>query len=314
MRVTAIVALASLPLLLAGCPKGERARADATAKEKKAAPKIPKRGALAQKILYERGKSLLRAGRPAEAIKAFHEAVTAHPRGEALANCYLGLGSAYGELRRYAAAVAAYEKVVELRPGDPAAYQALAIGQEEAGKLQAARASLEQSLALDPDQLSAYQDLAGLHLKEKDLEGAKKAYVRYEFRRTALIKALGLAKSEERREAAAVALGQARDEATAKALGLALTDRSRRVRLAVIRALGQQGLGEGEGPLRQLLARTKDAEERRLCQISLKTIASTPQPPPQRAPAAVDAGSGNKSSSGGPTAPPPAKGKSSSAP
>lgn len=289
----ALVAAVALSLLLTGCPKRDAPRADAALKPgKKSAPKIPQRGVLAQKVLYEQAKSLLRAGRPAESIKIFRKAISAHPRGEALSNCYLGLGSAFGELRRFKAAVAAYEKVVQLRPSDPAAYQALAIGQEEAGQLEAARGSLEQSLALDADQLSAYQDLAGLYLKAKDLEGAKKAYVRYEFRRTALIKALGLAKSEERREAAGVALGQARDEATAKALGLALTDRSRRVRLAVIRALGQQGLQQGAGPLRQLLARTKDAEERRACQISLKTIASTPQPGPQSAPAAAPAGSG----------------------
>jgi tetratricopeptide (TPR) repeat protein len=311
MRLGPVAALALLSLLLTGCPKREEPRADAALKAgKKAAPEIPQQGALAQKVLYEQAKSLLRAGRPAESIKIFRKAIKAHPSGDALANCYLGLGSAYGELRRFKAAVAAYEKVVQLRPSDPAAYQALAIGQEEAGQLKAARGSLEQSLALDADQLSAYQDLAGLYLKDKDLEGAKKTYVRYEFRRTALIKALGLAKSEERREAAGVALGQARDEATAKALGLALTDRSRRVRLAVIRALGQQGLREGVGPLRQLLARTKDAEERRLCQISLKTIASTPQPGPQPSPTAALADSG----AGGTAPPPPAKGGASPKP
>jgi len=195
--------------------------------------------------------------------------------------------------------VAAYEKVVELRPSDPAAWQALAIGQEEAGQLGQARQSLEQSLALDADQLSAYQDLASLCLKEKDLEGAKQAYTRYEFRRTALIKALGLARSEERREAAAAALGQARDEATAKALGLALTDRSRVVRLAVIQALGQQGLVQGEGPLRLLLAKTTDPEERRLCQISLQIIARSPQPAPQPPPSfSGDAGSGTSAPRG----------------
>ena len=91
----------------------------------------------------------------------------------------------------------------------------------------------------------------------------------------------------DRRVNAAHFLGDARDEATVKALGLALTDSSRSVRLAVVRALGRQGLTAGAGPLKALLAKTADAKVKREIQVSLKAIAAAEQPKPQPAPAPV---------------------------
>ncbi len=274
-------------LALGGCPSKKKTPGGAKPGAKNKAPDVPNTGPLAQKILYEQAKSLLRAGRMIQAEKASRRAIAAHDKGPVLANCYLGLGSTLGEQGKHREAVKAYEKVTDLRPTDPDAYRALAIGQEDAGMLKKARQSLEQSLALDGDQLSAYQDLAGLCLKERDIEAAKKVYLRYELRRTALIRTLGLVKDVDRRVAAARALGDARDEATTKALGLALTDSSRSVRMAVIRALGQQGLNAGAGPLKALLKRTADAEVQREIQISLKAIAAAEQPAAQPAPLPV---------------------------
>jgi len=276
-----------LAVLLVACPK-KRDRGDDRTRVGKAKkpppPNVPSSGPLAQKIHFEQAKSLLRAGQPARAIPVFRQAIEADPAGKLVASCYLGLGSAHGDMRQHGRAVDAFQKVIELAPSDPEGYRALAIGLEDATRLREARQALEQAVALDPDQLSAYQDLAGLYLKEKDVEGAKKSYLRYELTRTRLIRTLGLVKDEDRRVRAAEGLGDARDEATAKALGLALTDRSRKVRLAVIRSLGQQRLAEGAGPLRALLKKTKDAEERRLIQLSLQAIGSAPQPSPESAP------------------------------
>lgn len=275
-------------LLATACPRSPHktptADTGTVSKPEKRPPDIPQRGPLAQRIHYEQAKSLLRAGRPADAVEVFRRAIDADPKGEMVANCYLGLGSALGELKRARQAVEAYSKVVELLPRDPEAYRALAIGQEEAGQLSEAQLSLQQALALDPDQLSAYQDLAALYLKQKDDEGAKKSYLQYELRRTYLIKTLGLSKDEQARVNAARALGDARDEATAKALGLALTDRSRAVRLSVIRALGQQALSQGTGPLKALLDKTTDPEEKRAIQLSLDIIHKAAQPGPQPEP------------------------------
>lgn len=248
--------------------------------EAKQAPDIPEKGPLAQKVLYERAKGLLRAGQPAQAEAAFRRAIEADPGGKLAANCHLGLGSALAEQGQHRQAVAVYKQVVRLAPTDPEAYRALAIGQEEAGDHEGAIENLGHALALDPDQLSAYQDLAGLHLRRKDVENAKDAYTRYELRRTALIRTLGLSKSVERRVEAAQRLGDARDEATVKALGLALTDRDARVREAVIRALARQGLKAGEGPLRALIARSQDEKEKRLASQALEAIAAAPPPGP----------------------------------
>lgn len=298
-----VLVLVLIPLL-AACPDKKQQVGQATASkplnrgQAPPPPSVPESGPLAQKIRFEQAKSLLRAGRPEQAVTEFRHAIDADPTGKLLASCYLGLGSAHGDLKRHAQAVKAFQKVVELEPSDPEGFRALAIGLEDAGRLREARQALQQALALDPDQLSAYQDLAGLHLKEKDMEGAKQAYLGYELTRTRLIRTLGLARDEKPRVRAAQALGDARDEATTKALGLALTDRSREVRLAVIRSLGQQHLAEGAGPLRRLLSRTRDAEERRLIQLSLQAIETAPQPPPQSAPSAVESGKRGDSGAG----------------
>ncbi len=278
-------------LLLAACPadreatEGKRVEPAPTKKAappstKKAAPDIPSKGPLAQKIYYEQAKGLLRGGRVEESAEAFRRAIAAQEEGKLASNCYLGLGSALGELGQRSAAVAAYRKVVALSPRDPDAYRALAIGLEELGRLDEAAATLRQSLQLDPDQLTAYQDLASLFLRQKDQKNARTVFMAYEQRRATLIKLLGLSRNPEEREAAAALLGQARDESTAKALGLALGDKDARVRMAVIVALGQQGLKAGAGPLKAMLEQTKDAAERKAIQRSLESIAAAVQPAP----------------------------------
>ncbi len=284
-----LLLILALALALGACPQRRAARPDEggaprpPAKKAQRPPDIPESGPLAQKILYEQAKGLLQTGKAAQAVELFRRAIDAHPRGDLLPSCYLALGSAYGDLGRHAEALEAYRKVVTLRPDDPEGFRALAIGQEEAGKLGEARASLEHAISLNPDQPSAYQDLANLWLREKNVEEAKKVYLRYELTRTRLILALAKNKDEEQRAAAAAALGEAKDEATARALGLALTDRSKKVRLAVIHALGQQGLASGAGPLRELLGRTTDPAEKRQIEASLRAISLAPQPTSQPA-------------------------------
>ena len=300
-----VVGICLAAQIVAGCPSPKRhAQQDSGARAAKPkaerAPDMPSKGPLAQKIYYEQAKGLLRGGRLEPAAAAFRRAIKAQESGKLSANCYLGLGSTLGEMGQHEAAVAAYRKVVLLSPTDPDAYRALAIGLEEMGKLAEAAESLKQSLNLDPDQLTGYSDLAGIYLRVKDQPNAQKAFLAYEARRTTLIRVLGLSKDEEERATAAALLGQARDESTAKALGLALSDGSLPVRLAVIRALGQQGLKAGAGPLRALLERSTDDAERQAIKQSLLSIASAmradtapparaPAPPPAKAPAAAPA-------------------------
>ncbi len=281
-----------LVLSMAACPSPRRhaqpegqasppnKASSAKVKTEAKAPDIPSKGPLAQKIYYEQAKGLLQGGRLDEALLTFRRAISAHEGGKLSANCYLGLGSTLSEMDKKEAAVDAYRKVVELSPRDPDAYRALAIGLEEVGKLEEAASNLRQSLELDPDQLTAYQDLAALFLQRKEPAKAQEVFLAYEKRRATLIKILGLSKEVDQREAAAALLGQARDESTAKALGLALSDGDDGVRLAVIYSLGQQGLKAGVGPLRALLKRSKDDQERKAIKQSLEAIAAAKQPAP----------------------------------
>ncbi len=288
LAIAVVIAMGSW-LTLPACTKdsgrrGERGRVDTSKRTRgkrpkppKKVPDLPARGPLAQRVLYQQAKGLLKAGRADKAIVVFRRAAAAH-QGGLEASCYLGLGSALAEAGQKQEAVEAFQKVVRLRPSDATAYQMLAIGLRDAGKLAQAAAALEQASALEPDRLSTYQDLMALRLETKDTPSAQQVYARYEARRKLLIQRLG-APLAGKREDAAAALGQARDDETAKALITALGDQSASVRMAVIRALGQQGLPVAQKPLEALLKRSKHPHERRAIKRSLDAIKNAPPAP-----------------------------------
>lgn len=249
------------------------------ARPRKPPPELPERGPLAQRVLYQQAKGLLRAGRAAAAIPIFRRAIEAHAGGQQQANCYLGLGSALSDTGKKQEAVEAFRKVVELLPQDAQAQQMLALGLTDLGKRAEAAAALEKAVALAPDRLSTYQDLMALYLEQKDIKGAQGVYGRYESRRALLAQRLKTSPRAEVREDAAAALGQARDGATSKVLVAALADRSASVRMAAIRALGQQGLVAGKKPLETLLGRVRHPEERRAIKQSLEAIKHAPPAP-----------------------------------
>lgn len=268
----------SSALSLVRCRCSERgAHPDAADAAKPAAPRpatpeLPERGPLAQKVLYAQAKTLLNAGRSAEAEQLFRRALAAQSRGLEAANCHLGIAAALADQGRHAEAVTAYRDVVRLRPGDAEARRALAVGLEEAGDLEGAQEALKQALVLDADQLSGYQDLAALQLRGGDEASAKETYERYERRRVALLAVATKAGATDARLAALEALADARDEQTARALAGALGEPDRTLRLAIVAALGRQGLGVGAEALRGLLARTEAADERRTIELSLEAI------------------------------------------
>ncbi|MCK5796546.1 MAG: HEAT repeat domain-containing protein [Deltaproteobacteria bacterium] len=255
-------------------------------------PDLPERGALAQKILYQQAKGLLKAGRQDKAVAVFRRAIAAH-QGGLEANCYLGLGSSLSDMGKKREAVEAFQKVVTLRPKDAMAYQMLAIGLRDIGSNVEAAKALERASVLEPDHLSIYQDLMALDLEAKRTKAAQKVYERYEARRKNLLQRVLEAKEAGLREDAAVALGEARDDETARGLVRALSDRSPAVRMAVIRALGQQGLAVARKPLVALKKTTRSAEERRAIRLSIEaidhaspapTITTMPSPPASATP------------------------------
>lgn len=282
-----VVALLALPACTKDAGKGGEGRTDRKGSPAKGAkkprnkgkkvPDLPERGPLAQRVLYQQAKGLLKAGRADKAIAVFRRAAAAH-KGGLEASCYLGLGSALAEAGKKREAVEAFRKVVRLRPSDATAYQMLSIGLRDAGKLKEAAEALEQASALEPDRLSTYQDLMALRLEMKDTAAAQRVYASYEARRKLLIQRLG-SPTAGKREDAAAALGQARDDETAKALLTALDDQNAAVRMAVIRALGQQGLPLARAPLEALLKKSKHRHERRAIKLSLDAIKNAPPAP-----------------------------------
>ncbi len=67
---------------------------------------------------------------------------------------YLGLGHAYTKLKMPDEAVASFEEAVELAPGDPGAYRALAEARAAADDLPGARKALERAVDLSPRNVS----------------------------------------------------------------------------------------------------------------------------------------------------------------
>jgi tetratricopeptide (TPR) repeat protein len=215
--------------------------------------------------LYAEGKSALAEKKLALAVDYFSRASAAAADAELRANCWLGLGAAYGEQGDHAHSVAAYEQVTVLRPDDADAWRVLAEGLEAAGKRDRQAQALEHVIAIDADDLSAYLELAGLDASLGKMETSKDVYVRYEARRRDALVALGKAKDPAVRSQAADILGGARDAATARALVLALTDKDPAVRVACAQALTRIGLEvdpDVRPALKAMLAKEKDARVR----------------------------------------------------
>jgi tetratricopeptide (TPR) repeat protein len=280
-----------------GAKAAAQPRPKLVTKTRPPAPELPTSGPIAQKALYVQGKSLLRKGLSRQAIDVFRRAIAAHSDPDRRANCYLGLGAALSDSGDKKGAVAAYRQVVALRPKDGAAYQVLAMGLSDVGDRAGAKEALSAASKLEPDRLSLYQDLISLQLEDKEVDAAQKAYLRYEKARKALIARLLRAdEPASSRQQAAANLGMARDNQTAKALLTALDDRSLDVRLAVIRALGAQGIKSTMAVLRKRLD-TAGPREKRAIQISLQAIENAPPPPPGPA---ADPGSSPKRKSPSP--------------
>ncbi len=215
--------------------------------------------------LYADGKAALAEKKLAQAVSLFTRASAAAGDAELRANCWLGLGAAYGEQGDHAHAVAAYEQVTVLRPDDADAWRVLAEGLEAAGKRDRQAQALEHVVAIDRDDLAAFLDLAGLDAALGKIDASKDVYVRYEARRRDALVALGKAKDPAARAQAADILGGARDAATARALVLALTDKDPTVRVACAQALTRVGLDvdpDVRPALKALLGKEKDERVR----------------------------------------------------
>lgn len=117
--------------------------------------------------------SLLRAGRPAEALEFLRSALAEAP-GDAQMQRQLGL--ALSVLGQQAQALDAYRRAVALAPEDPVGHRELAVLLHQGGDPGGARAALAEARRLAPDDLETRALAARLLLELGDLAGAEQDF------------------------------------------------------------------------------------------------------------------------------------------
>jgi predicted CXXCH cytochrome family protein len=123
------------------------------------------------------GETLLRLGRPAEALAALERGLTATRDPEIL----LPLGVAYGQLGRLLDSVRTLTEVVRLDPDHPGAWLNLAVSLEHASAASAAETAYRAALRAQPDFSAAHERLSALLESAGDAEQA--AYHREQVKR-----------------------------------------------------------------------------------------------------------------------------------
>ncbi len=255
--------LGALLVLCGGCDRKvapPAAPADAVvvrAADAAAAPVVPP---LPPPELYMLAKRHLREGDLDHAILLFDKLIALDVSPEMTANALLGIGAAYADKGDRKGALAAYERLVALRPRDVEARRILGVAFEDTGALVRAATELEKAAELAPDELTVFHDLGRIYRRQGKEDAAVKSYARYERERARLVKALGLSKDAKVRIHAAEQLAAVPDDATGRALTLALDDRAPEVRLAVVKALADQRYVPAKGPLRALAEKDDDED------------------------------------------------------
>lgn len=157
MRPARSIVLLVVILALIGC-------ATASAQRKKPVKSDEK----SPQYQYEKGVVALNYGLTEEAIRYGNLAVSLDPKhygGHSL------LGNAYYRLGNYAAAAAAYEKALELRPDLAEAHFNLALACLETGAMERAEAEFKQANAIKQEATSSFY-LARIYLNQKKFEQA----------------------------------------------------------------------------------------------------------------------------------------------
>jgi tetratricopeptide (TPR) repeat protein len=99
---------------------------------------------------YERGLDLLAAGSPAEAVKAFRDAIAAGPESsQAQFDAHHGLIRALRDAGQLEQSVAAALALTALTPADPLAHTALSISLQAAGHIPQAEAAAARARILE---------------------------------------------------------------------------------------------------------------------------------------------------------------------
>lgn len=104
------------------------------------------------KRTFAAGESLMKAGKVADAAKAFEQVIHLRP---GFAEAYFALGVSYTQLGQSAEAAAALRSYLKLEPGSADGHAVLGILLVNAGRIADARPELERAVRLDGSQLEA---------------------------------------------------------------------------------------------------------------------------------------------------------------
>lgn len=140
---------------VAPAPAASAAVAAAPAPEPAGAP-VP---AAAQRA-FDDARRALRAGRDADAQRAFLALTVSHPE---LGGPHANLGLMHREAGRLEDSVAALEKAVAASPRQPLYFNQLGISYRHLGRFAKAREAYERAIELDPNYAAAHLNLGILH-------------------------------------------------------------------------------------------------------------------------------------------------------
>ncbi|MBV2150054.1 tetratricopeptide repeat protein [Sphingobium sp. AS12] len=111
------------------------------------------------KKLIAQGTGLVAQGRLVDALRAFEEAIAAHPEN---AEAFAHRADALTDLGQPDLSIASYDRAIELAPHRPEFHDYRGIAFARLGRLEEALASLDQALAIDPENLNAMNNRANV--------------------------------------------------------------------------------------------------------------------------------------------------------
>src|SRR5579875_3297284 len=111
-------------------------------------------------VWFEVGCKAEEAGRHAEAVTAYKEALRLKPDDEA---AWFDLGAAYGLLGQYDKAVSASQEAIRLKPDDAAAWLSLGVAYHDLGRYDKAVSAEQEAIRLKPDDADAWRGLGAAY-------------------------------------------------------------------------------------------------------------------------------------------------------
>jgi tetratricopeptide (TPR) repeat protein len=234
--------------------------------------------ALSVAFLLKRAEEALRQRRSADALRDLGTALRNAPGSPRAAEIHLLMGRAQELEGRPEQALAEYEKVVALEPGNPLGHYAVALVLSSLERPGPAVDAMQKAVTLSPRRLVYRFDLVTMLLARDEKQRAEAAFTEYEKIRNDFIAQLRSGPEAQRVDAARELGSVMSDELGLGALAATLADPSAVLRQAAALALGDSG-STAPGvrqALTDALAREKDAKVLETLRAALNAL-----PPPK---------------------------------